>query len=49
MDQLDFHEIWYLSIFRKPVDKIQVSLNSDKNNVYFTWRPVSIYDDNSLN
>jgi len=26
----DFHEIWYLSIFRKSVEKIQVSLKSDK-------------------
>jgi hypothetical protein len=33
----DFHEIWYLSIFRKTV-KIQVSLQWDKNNGYFTWR-----------
>jgi hypothetical protein len=31
----DFYEILYLSIFRKTVDKIQVSLNSDKNNGYF--------------
>jgi hypothetical protein len=28
----DFHEIWYLCIFRKSVEKIQVSLKSDKNN-----------------
>jgi len=28
----DFHEIWYLSIFRKSVEKIQVSLKSNKNN-----------------
>ena len=28
----DFHEILYLSIFRKSVQKIQVSLKSDKNN-----------------
>ena len=28
----DFHEIWYLIIFRKTVEKIQVSLKSDKNN-----------------
>ena len=35
----DFHEIWYLVIFRKPVQKIQVSLKTDTNNVYFTWRP----------
>jgi hypothetical protein len=28
----DFHEIWYLRIFRKPAEKIQVSLKSDNNN-----------------
>jgi hypothetical protein len=28
----DFHEIWCLTIFRKPVGKIQVSLKSDMNN-----------------
>ena len=28
----DFHEIWHLSIFRKSVEIIQVSLKSDKNN-----------------
>jgi len=27
-----FHRIWYLSTFRKSVEKIQVSLKSDKNN-----------------
>ena len=42
-DWADFHEIWYLSIFRKYVSKIQVSLNSDKNNEYFTWRPTYIF------
>jgi len=26
----------YMSIFRNSVDKIQVSLKSDENNVYFT-------------
>jgi hypothetical protein len=31
----DFHEILYLSVFRKSVKKIQVSLQSD-NNGYFT-------------
>jgi len=30
-----FHEILYLSNFRKTVQKIQVSLKSDKNNGYF--------------
>jgi hypothetical protein len=28
----DFHEIWYLGIFRKSVEKIQVPLKSGKNN-----------------
>jgi hypothetical protein len=31
----DFHEIWYLSIFRKSVVNIQVSLKYDKYNEYF--------------
>ena len=34
----DFHEIWYLRTFRKSVAKIRVSLKSDKNKGYFTWR-----------
>jgi hypothetical protein len=33
---MDFHEIWYLSIFQKSVEKIKVWLKSDKNNGYFT-------------
>ena len=36
----DFHEIWYFIIFRTTVEKIQVSLKSDKNNGYFTRRPL---------
>jgi hypothetical protein len=40
----DFREIWYLSIFRKSVEKIQVSLKSVENNGYFIWIPVYIYD-----
>jgi hypothetical protein len=32
----DFYEIWYLSIPRKYVEKIQISLNFDKNNEYCT-------------
>jgi len=28
------HEIWYLNVFLKFVESIQVSLNSDKNNGY---------------
>jgi hypothetical protein len=45
----DFDEIWYLGFFRKSVEKIQVSLKSDKNNGYFTWRRCHIYDNISLN
>ena len=33
----NFHEIWYLSIFRKSVENIQVAIKSDKNNGYETW------------
>jgi len=33
-----------LSIFRKSVEKIQVSLKSDKNTGHFTWRTVCIFD-----
>jgi hypothetical protein len=32
----DFHGIWYLNTFRKPVEKIQVSLKSEENKGYFT-------------
>jgi hypothetical protein len=45
----DFHEILYSSIFRKSVQKIQVSLKSCKNEGYFTLRPLYIYDNISLN
>jgi len=34
--QTDFHEILYLGIFKKSVEKIQASLKSDKNKGYFT-------------
>ena len=39
----DFHETSYLSIFRKFAQKIQVPLQSDKNNRHFTWRPLYIF------
>jgi hypothetical protein len=32
----DFHEIWFLNIFRNFVTKVQVSLKYGKNNGYFT-------------
>jgi hypothetical protein len=44
----DFHEIWYLDIFRKSLEKVEVSLKSDKNNGYFTWRPMYVSDHISL-
>ena len=44
----DFHEIWYMSIYRKSVTKIDFSLKCDKNNVYFTWKPMYICDNISL-
>jgi len=44
----NFHEILYLSTFRKSVQRIQVSLKSNKNNGYFTWRPIYIFDHISL-
>jgi len=40
----DIHENLYLIMFRKSVEKIPVSLIYDKNNRYFTWRTVYIYD-----
>jgi len=39
-----FQEILYLRVFRKCVEKVQVSLKSEKNNGYFTVRPVCFYD-----
>ena len=43
-----FATLMYLSIFRKYVEKIQVSLHSEKNNGYFTRRPKHNYQ-TSLN
>ena len=39
----DFHEVLYLRIFRKYVEKIQVPLKSDKSKGYFTLRPVHVF------
>jgi hypothetical protein len=38
-----------LNIFRKSIEKIQVSLKSDTNNGYFPRRPMHIYGNTSLN
>ena len=35
-------------MFQKYVEEIQVSLKSDKNNGYFKWRPIHIFDHISL-
>ena len=40
----DFHEIWYLSIFPKFVDKFFFWLKSDKNKRHFTWIFMHIYN-----
>jgi len=29
---------------KKSVEKIQASLQSDKNNGFFTWRPIYIFE-----
>ena len=40
----DFHEVSYFIIWRKSVEGVQFSLNTDKNNGYFTRRSAYIYD-----
>ena len=39
----DFHEIWCSRIFQNHREKIRVSLQSDKNNGYFTRRTIYIF------
>ena len=45
----DFMKFWYLRFHRKPVEKIQISLKSDKNNGYITERPIYIFYHTSRN
>jgi hypothetical protein len=45
----NFYQIWCLSVFRESVEKIIVALESVKNKVYFTWRPIPIFDHILLN
>jgi len=40
----EFHAIKRLGVFRRSVEKIQVSLQSDNNNGHFTWRLMHIYN-----
>jgi len=42
----EFNEISYLNIFRKSFEEIQLSLESGKNNGYFTWRPIYLFSSN---
>ena len=44
----DFYEILYFSIFHKKVEKIKVSLKSDKSNKYFTRIQGNIFESISL-
>jgi hypothetical protein len=39
-----FREIRYPSVFRKRAEKIKISLKSSKNNGYFTWSAMHVYD-----
>ena len=39
----DFREIWYFIIFGNTVGTVQVSLKSEKNKGYFTWRPIYFF------
>jgi len=39
----DFYKIWYFGIYRKSVQKIQISLMYDKYNGHITWSAVYIY------
>jgi hypothetical protein len=36
----DFYDIWYLNVFLKSVEKIQVLLKSENSIGYFIWRPL---------
>ena len=40
----DLHEIWHYSIFRNSVQKTPVSFKPDKNNGYFTWSQIYVFD-----
>jgi hypothetical protein len=44
----DFHEICFVRICQKSVQKIQVPLKSEENNGYFSWKPLYINDNITL-
>ena len=39
---------WILNIFRRSREEIQVSLKADRNDWYFTWIPIYMFDHISL-
>ena len=45
---MDFHDTWYVRIFRRSVEKIGVSLKYEKRDEYFIWKPMYIHDKISL-
>ena len=45
----DFHEFLCLNIFRKSIEKIQLSLKPHKNNGYIRRKPVYIFSSSSEN
>jgi len=48
LDGFSWNLVQYLRFFRNSVKKMHVSLKSDKNKWYFTWRPIYIFDNISL-
>jgi hypothetical protein len=46
---VEFHKTLYYRIFQKSVKNNQVLLKSHKNTKYFTWRPMYIYGNISMN
>ena len=45
----NYHEVSYLSAFRKSVQKSQVSLKYNRNNSHFARGTIFVYDNISLN
>jgi hypothetical protein len=41
---MDFPEIWYSEYFSKTCPENSSFIKSDKNNVFFAWRLIYIYD-----
>ena len=41
---MDFHKIWCVNTFWKYVEKIEISLESEKKNEYFTRELLYVYN-----